>query len=113
MSVQVTAKLTGYLTLAALGLAVAIILGLPAAALVALPFALALIVGLAVASRPRIRWRAVVDPDRALEDDTVELRLDLQASRDVEHVEVRLEPPALLDLPGGGGRRLPPARARR
>jgi uncharacterized protein (DUF58 family) len=91
-----TPKLGAYTTLAGLGLITALVVGRPELAALAAPFALVLVVGLSLASEPRLEGAAFeLDRERALEDETVEATLILRAERPIGRLEL------LLDLPEG------------
>jgi len=91
-----TPKLGAYTALAGLGLLAALVVGRPELAALAAPFALVLVLGLSLASEPKLDGAAFeLDRERVLEDETVESTLILRNERPIGRLEV------LLDLPDG------------
>jgi uncharacterized protein (DUF58 family) len=96
VSRRATPKLGAYTALAGLGLLAALVVGRPELAALAAPFALVLVLGLSLASEPKLDGAAFeLDRERVLEDETVESTLILRNERPIGRLEV------LLDLPDG------------
>jgi uncharacterized protein (DUF58 family) len=116
---QPTAKLGGYVGLAALLLLAGLAAGRPELVTVAAPFALLVIVALAVAHEPDVAVTATADTERAVEGDEVTVTLTLAAAAPSPRLEVLVVVPSGLtrasDPSGvaGGGAPAPalPARA--
>ena len=92
---QPTAKLGGYVGLAALLLLAGLTAGQPELVAVAAPFALLVIIGQVAARTPEIAVTAEADTDRAVEGDEVIVTLTLVAAAPVSRLE------ALLVVPDG------------
>jgi uncharacterized protein (DUF58 family) len=91
-----TPKLGAYTALAGLGLLGALVVGRPELAALAAPFALVLVVGLSLASEPKLEGAAFeLDRERVLEHETVDAALILRTERPIGRLEL------LLDLPDG------------
>jgi uncharacterized protein (DUF58 family) len=89
-------KLAGYAGLAAAGLLAALVLRRPELVALAAPFALALAAGLVLAERADIRVRLTLAPERAIEGDEVELRLELRSATAVERLDLHVDIPVGL-----------------
>lgn len=91
-------KLGGYASLTAVFLAGALALGRPELVALAAPFALVLIAGLATSREPTWSELSVsIDRDRFVEGETVNLQVEITATRDVERLEVLVPvPPGLV-----------------
>ncbi len=95
MSRAATPKLGAYAALAGAGLLAALVLARPELAALAAPFAVVLVAGLSLAEPPRVRAFFELEPERQVEGEPVEARLELHAGPAVPRLEV------LLDLPDG------------
>lgn len=93
-----TARLHSFLVLAVVGLGAALASGRPELAALAAPFAVALVVGIAAASPPRITVTTSSDAERVVEGDTITVTVTLTASSDTEPVEVLLDLPPEIEL---------------
>ncbi|HET8895401.1 MAG TPA: DUF58 domain-containing protein [Gaiellaceae bacterium] len=96
MTRSVSPRLAGYAGLAALGLVTGLAAGRVELVALAAPFALAAVVGWAVARPPRLEASLTIDRERALEDETVNVTLDLVAPDGADRVDVFLELPTAL-----------------
>jgi uncharacterized protein (DUF58 family) len=89
-------KLTAYVTVAALGLLSALVLGRAELAVLAAPFLALVACGLVVARRPSIRVALLPERERALEGDTIGLEIELESDVSVEALDVFVSlPPGL------------------
>ena len=97
-----TARLHTFVVLAAVGLVAALATGRPELAALAAPFAVALVVGIAAASHPRVAVAVELDADRVVQGDTVTVTVTLDgrsrhaagrgAARSPRGIEI-VEPP--------------------
>lgn len=83
-----TPKLAAYATLAAVGLLAALVFGQAGLAVLAAPFLAILVAGLAAARKPSIHAGIQLEPDRALEGDTLRVEIALDSDVPVEALEV-------------------------
>lgn len=90
-----TPKLGAYAGLAALGLLVALVLGLPELVALAAPFALLVGVGLAMAEAPDVEVSVELERDRAIEGEELSLTLVVETRNAVEQLDL------VLSLPDG------------
>lgn len=93
-------RLTGYATLAALGLIGALALRRPELAVVAAPFALILALGTR-ASDPGVEATVTLDDERTLEEADVPMTVTLHAEQAVDRADLALELPRGVELVDG------------
>jgi uncharacterized protein (DUF58 family) len=101
MTRYATPKLAGYAGLSAIGLLTALVFGRPELVALTAPFLLALVAGLALATRPRIEARFELDSERALEGEEVAVRVSITAASGVDQLELYLRLPQGLELRSG------------
>ena len=94
-------RVTGYATLAAIGLVGALAVRRPELAILAAPFALALALGLRLDREPRIGVWLSVDRERALEGDEIAVELELNVEDPVERLELMLVLPDGVEVVEG------------
>jgi uncharacterized protein (DUF58 family) len=97
-----TPKLAAYAGLSGVGLLTALVLARPELVALTAPFLLALAVGLALATPPRVDVSFSVDDPRTLEGDEVEARIELAAASSVERLDLYVRLPAGIELEDGG-----------
>jgi uncharacterized protein (DUF58 family) len=94
-------RLHAYAVVVAILLLGGLALGRPELAALAAPFALAGLLGLGGAA-PEVRARMSIDRDRVLVGETITVRVELEADRAIEELDVRLAlPRALVAVEGG------------
>lgn len=96
-----TPKLGAYAGLGALGLLAALATRRPELVALAAPFAVTAALGLVLARRPQIDADVELEADRALEGDSLDIRVTLRAETGAERVEVLLELPRQLAVAEG------------
>jgi uncharacterized protein (DUF58 family) len=96
-----TAKLTAYAGISGVGLLAALVFARPELVALTAPFLLALCVGLALATPPRLTVDVALDHDRALEGDEVTATVQLTASSPVDRLDVYVRLPEGLELERG------------
>jgi uncharacterized protein (DUF58 family) len=96
-----SAKLVGYAALSGVGLLAALVLARPEIVALTSPFLLALAVGLALATPPRLDVNVELERERVLEGDQVTARVALTSATAVERLDVYVRLPADLDLLDG------------
>ena len=96
-----TARVQGYVLLAAVSLLAALALRRPEVAVVAAPFALLLAAGTSFSAEPRIHARLALSATRTLEGDDVEAELALDPGSAIGRLEVRLDLPDDVELVEG------------
>src|SRR5215210_3641258 len=101
MTTSGSPRVTGYATLAAIGLVGALAARRPELAILAAPFALALALGLRLDREPRVGAWVSLDRERALEGDEIAVELELNSEGPVERLELLLVLPDGLELAGG------------
>ncbi len=101
---RATPKLAGHLAVVAILLVASVALGRPELAVLAAPFAVGMLIGLGSERRPADVHAAVeIDRDRALEGETIPLRLELHSPSAHPLLDVALVLPAgLAATPGAG-----------
>ena len=100
MTRRATRKLTGYAGLAGLGLVAALVFGRPEIVALVAPFLLALGVGLALATAPRLSLDLTAD-ERAVEGEEIVARIAIAAASAVDRLDLYLSLPDGLELVGG------------
>ena len=93
MTRAATPKLAGYASLAALGLFAGIAAGRAELVVLATPFVLVLAFGLLFGTEPELDVEVHSDAARTLEDESVELRIALEARSRIERLELSLALP--------------------
>ena len=101
MTPSATPKLTGYAALAALGLLASLVLSRPELVALTAPFLLALGVGLALATTPRLTVAATLDDERILEGEETTARVVLDSRSPVDRIDVYLVLPDGIELVDG------------
>jgi uncharacterized protein (DUF58 family) len=96
-----TAKLTAYAGISGVGLLAALVFARPELVALTAPFLLALCVGLALATPPRLTVDVSLDQDRALEGDEVTATVQLTAASPVDRLDVYVKLPEGLELERG------------
>jgi uncharacterized protein (DUF58 family) len=97
---RASAKLASYAALSGVGLLGALVLGRPEIVALTAPFLLALGVGLALATAPRLTADVEVD-SRAVEGDEVRARIRLTAASAIDRLDVYLRLPAGISVVDG------------
>jgi len=97
-------RIVSYAAAAAFGLIAGIAVGRVELVALAAPFALAAVVGAALGREPAITAAIEVDRERALEDETVHVRVELQGREPVDRVDLLLDVPDALPVSGGNPR---------
>jgi uncharacterized protein (DUF58 family) len=97
-----TPKLAAYAGLSGVGLLTALVFARPELVALTAPFLLALAVGLALATPPRVDVTFSIDEPRVLEGDELDARIELAAATAVERLDLYVRLPAEIDLPDGG-----------
>jgi uncharacterized protein (DUF58 family) len=96
-----TPKLAAYAGLSGIGLLTALVVARPELVALTAPFLLALAVGLALATPPRVGVSFSLDEPRVLEHDKVSARVELAAATSVERLDLYLRLPQGIELAGG------------
>ena len=107
MTRAATPKLTGYVSLAVLGLFAGLALGRIELVVLGAPFALIVSVGLATASTPRFTVTARTGRSRLLEGDETEVAVGVRAGTAVERLELALAVPEDVEATGDSSFALP------
>jgi uncharacterized protein (DUF58 family) len=97
-----TPKLAAYAGLSGVGLLTALVFARPELVALTAPFLLALAVGLALATPPRVDVSFSIDEPRALEGDELEARIELAAATPVERLDLYVRLPAEIEVADGG-----------
>jgi uncharacterized protein (DUF58 family) len=97
---RASAKLGSYAALSGAGLVAALVLGRPELVALTAPFLLALGVGLALATAPRLQAEVEIEP-RAVEGDELSARVRVTAAAAIERLDVLLRLPDGLSVSDG------------
>jgi uncharacterized protein (DUF58 family) len=100
LSVAPTSRLRGYLVLVAAFLIAGLALGRVEPVVLAAPFGVTVLLGLALAERPRLDARVSLDRERLLEGEEVTIAIELQSGRSLAWVQLDLELPAGIEPVG-------------
>jgi uncharacterized protein (DUF58 family) len=101
LTLTASSKLGAYSAFGAAGFLVALVFGYPEAAVLGLPFIVAVLAGLALVERPKIRGSVELDRDRLLEGDDVRLSVTVESATDVPWLQIGWPLPANLEARGG------------
>jgi uncharacterized protein (DUF58 family) len=93
---HVSPRLAGYATIAAAALIGGLVLGRVELVALAAPFVLAVVAASTLARKPELEATTGLDRERALETETVDMRLTLTASHGAERVELFVQLPSEL-----------------
>jgi uncharacterized protein (DUF58 family) len=93
---HVSPRLAGYATIAATALIGGLVLGRVELVALAAPFVLAVVTASTLARKPELEATTALDRERALETETVDMRLTLTASHGAERVELFVQLPSEL-----------------
>jgi uncharacterized protein (DUF58 family) len=96
-----TPKLAAYAGLSGVGLLTALVFARPELVALTAPFLLALAVGLALATPPRVRVSFTIDEPRVLEGGELDARVELVAASSVERLDLYVRLPNGVELAGG------------
>jgi uncharacterized protein (DUF58 family) len=94
-------KLGAYAGLTGLGLLGSLVLGRPELVVLAAPFAALLFMGLAAAREPDFLVSLELERERAVEGDELAIRIDLEARRPIERLELHVPLPKGLEIVEG------------
>src|SRR5204862_7500586 len=94
-------KLGAYAGLSAVGLLTALVFSRPELVALTAPFLLALAVGLALATPPRLRVEVELDEPRALEGDEVRGRVRLASATPVDRLDLYVRLPEGVEIAEG------------